>query len=118
MNRVVKLVNKKEAFGIVLGILAAIAILFTQGFYYDYLAEVNDHASIEFTDGQSGHVPVLKITHDAIPSVAEISINQALNFISDIVFSDEVAENDAPKTLRLDRYFENLFNLIISPNAP
>ncbi len=118
MKRVIKLADKKEAFGIALGILAAIAILFTQGFYYDYLAEANDNTSIELTDGQDENAPVLQITHDAIPSVAEISINQTLNFISDIVFSDEVAENDVPKTLRLDRYFENLFNLIISPNAP
>lgn len=117
MRRIGSIRNKKEVLGIILGILAAIVILFTQGFYYDYVVQVQD-SSFELIDHEKGEVPVLKISHDAIPSVGQISITQTLDFISDIVFSDEITEDDIPKTLRLDRYFETLFNFIISPNAP
>ncbi|MEM9390175.1 MAG: hypothetical protein AAGA02_06860 [Bacteroidota bacterium] len=118
MKWTLKIARRKESLGIALGLLAAFAILFSQTFYYSYLETANDGVSLDVTDENGEELPVLKMAHEAVASFAQISINQTLDFISEIIISNEVSTNEVPKTLRLDRYFETLFNLIISPNAP
>lgn len=113
-----KIEVRKETIGIALGFLAAFGILFSQSLYYHYLDNVDGVSSIELTDENGDEIPVLTMTQHAVSSFAQISINQTLDFISDVIVNKDVEENELPKTLRLDGYFNTLFNLIISPNAP
>lgn len=110
--------RRKEAMGIALGLMAAVAILLSQTVYYSYLEAVNEKVSLDVTDENGQELPVLQMAQDAVVSFAQISINQTLDFISDIIICVDIDNNEVPKSLRLDGYFETLFNLIISPNAP
>ena len=118
MKSILKITKRTETLGMALGFLAAFAILFSQTCYYSYLETANDGICLDVTDENGEELPVLKMAHEAVASFAQISINQTLDFISEIIISPEIGTNEVPKTLRLDRYFETLFNLIISPNAP
>ena len=109
----------KEVASVVAGIFVALIILCNQAFYYNYLAELNDtKTKTEISDSQED-VPVIKLAQDAVSSVVQVIVVQALHLISEIVFVDrEESKSEAPLNLGASAYFKTLFNIIISPNAP
>lgn len=111
----------KHISGIALGVIAALVILFSQSFYFDYVAKIEGKTKTEQTsdsDEDSGDT-VIKMSQQALSSGVEISIQSVLHFIGQIY--DEV-EVELPsitfKTQGLTSYLQTLFRLIISPNAP
>ncbi|MEM6522536.1 MAG: hypothetical protein AAGF85_06330 [Bacteroidota bacterium] len=117
MKRYVSLEKRKKNLGIAFGVLAAVAVLFSQSFYFNYLESI-DTTSVEQTDERGDDTPVIKMAQDAVVSVAQIFIHQVLDYLGDISVGREIIKTEIPRTLRLDRYFQTLFNIIISPNAP
>ncbi len=118
MKKAFEIAQRKGKARIVIILIAALAILSTQSLYYHYLDSFDQQASLEMQDDNGEEFPILQMSQDAVVSVAQLSINQTLDFISEIVLSEDLEERRIPKALRLDGYFDTLFNLIISPNAP
>ncbi|MEM7106781.1 MAG: hypothetical protein AAF519_01050 [Bacteroidota bacterium] len=111
------IVKSKRTLGIVLAVLAAVSVLFSQGFYFSYLESIDTEA-VEHTDEHGEDIPVVKMTQDAVMTMAQISIHQVLDYLGDISITEAIIKIAVPKSLRLDGYFTTLFNIIISPNAP
>lgn len=110
----------KHALGISLGIVAAIAVLFSQSCYYNYVALEKSKVNTEVpgADGEEHH-DVLTISKDAVTSAVQFTISQVLHLIGniDLQNSDEV-EVELEQTTDFNTYFRTLFRLIIAPNAP
>lgn len=109
----------KHVIGICFGIVAAIVILVSQSFYYDYLAsaEAGFHTEVE-DEGEEDHA-IITINKDVVTSAVQLTITQTLHFIADIHL-DNAAQADIEIDQKVDfnTYFKTLFRLIISPNAP
>ena len=120
MNKQNYISKYKQSIGIVIGIVAAVVILVSQSFYYDYLASadgVNTEISTENTDDQQPDI--LTIGKDAVATVVQFTITHVLHFIAELQLanSDEI-EIEFDQKVELDTFFKTLFRLIISPNAP
>lgn len=112
----------KHTIGIAIGIIAALVILVSQTFYFDYLANTDgDKVKTEVAeDGSEHHASdVLTISQDAVTTVVQFTINQILLFITDLqLISNEDVKVEFSQKVELTTYFKTLFRLIISPNAP
>ncbi len=104
----------------IIGMIVAVVILFTQTFYYNYLSEVHDdQIKTEINDQQQEDVPVMKMAQDAVTSAVQVILFQALHLISEIVLVDgEEVKVEPSIDLGYISWVKVLFNVIISPNAP
>ncbi|UII33398.1 hypothetical protein LVD17_06130 [Fulvivirga ulvae] len=121
MNKQYYISKYKQTIGIVIGIVAAVVILVSQSFYYDYMANaevgVKTEIGNETTDDQQPDI--LTISKDAVTTVVQFTITQVLHFIAELQLanSDEI-QVEFDQKVELDTFFKTLFRLIISPNAP
>lgn len=121
MSRRKNISKIKSSVSLITGVLAALVILFTQSFYFDYAAETQTESKVktEQSDNTDEDQAILKIGSEAVAQVAQVSLQNALHFISNI-YLDNSQQNHIeykPKPL-FNAYFHTLFRLIISPNAP
>jgi hypothetical protein len=122
MNRNSKIVGLKYNAGILIGILAACTILFSQSFYYSLdTVEPNVHVESQSDDG-SGDTEkgdLLSSANDMVSSVAQLSLEDVQLFFIDIPLNIELnLSNLFEETIDIDEFFRTLFRQIISPNAP
>ncbi|MBL6446844.1 hypothetical protein JMN32_11010 [Fulvivirga sp. 29W222] len=121
MNKQRHISNYKQTIGIVIGIVAAIVILVSQSFYYDYMASTEGGVKTEIGSEPTGEQQpdILTIGKDAVTTVVQFTITQVLQFIADLQLanSDEV-QIEFDQKVELNTFFKTLFRLIISPNAP
>lgn len=103
-----------------MGVIAAAVILCSQSFYFDYVQGVESNVKTEIpADGEEGERTVLKMSQQAISSVATFAIQNVLHFISQIYVEDQSeTPNVFQNTEGFTSYLQTLFRLIISPNAP
>ncbi len=122
MNRNANIVGLKYNAGILLGILAACTILFSQSFYYSLeTVKSNVHVESQADDGggdaQEGDL--LSAANDMVSSVAQLSLEEVETFFIDIPLNVELdLSNLTEEAIDFDEFFRTLFRQIISPNAP
>ena len=102
-----------------IGVLAAVVILFTQSFCFDYAESAESKVKTEQSDTTDEERTVLKIGSEAVAQVAQVSLQNVLHFISNIYLDNSQQSHIeySPQPL-FNAYFHALFRLIISPNAP
>lgn len=112
-------INFKHFAGISLGIVAAVVILVSQSFYFDYVANVEGNAHTEQVSDVDSDETVIKMAHQALSTVVQFAVQNVLHFISQIYKEDTFESSvSIENTISFDSYFHTLFRLIISPNAP
>ncbi|MEL7004629.1 MAG: hypothetical protein AAFN93_18120 [Bacteroidota bacterium] len=119
MKSIKNIAKYKHMTGMILGVMTAVIILFTQAFQYDYVADTKVEVKTEKSDESNETSNDLTISTDAVTSVVQININQVLPYIADINFNLE--DQTSFETIRVpnpNKLFKALFTLIISPNAP
>lgn len=112
---------------LVLGILTAGTIVFSQFFYFDYQASGRG-ASVEHQDAVSDQDPspdqeeggqYINQPSFSQPVTSSFVLQQELAVIHEILFGDhEPEETPVQLTLSTGKLFRALFQFIISPNAP
>jgi hypothetical protein len=119
MNKPFKISKLKDFLGITIGVFAAIIILFTQSFYFDYVAQAQSNVKSNQTEKTDKEPTILKVGQVAMAHAVEVTIQNALHFISDIYFdeSNSIHIDNKPQ-VSFNTLFVKLFRLIISPNAP
>lgn len=111
--------NIKHVTGIAIGILAAVVILFSQSFYFEYVANIEGKATVEHSSDVDSSETVLKMAHQALSTVVQFAIHNVLHFISQIYIENNTElEVKIENSISFDSFFQTLFRLIISPNAP
>ncbi|QSE97525.1 hypothetical protein [Fulvivirga lutea] len=111
----------KHSAGIAMGLLAALVILVSQSFYFEYVSNFEQSVSVEQTSDNSddSEDQVIKMGHQALSSAVEFSIQSVLHFITHIYDENPVEKPLVSENINgLTSYFQTLFRLIISPNAP
>ncbi len=119
MSRSKTISKYKSSIGLAIGVLAAVVILFTQSFYFNYAANAEYKVKTEQSDNSDKSETILKIGSEAVAQVAQVSLQNVLHFIANI-YLDNSQQNHieySPQSL-FNTYFHTLFRLIISPNAP
>jgi len=115
-------VGLKYNAGILIGILAACTILFSQSFYYSLdTVEPNVHVESQSDDGggDTEKGDLLSSANDMVSSVAQLSLEDIQLFFIDIPLNIELnLSNLSEETIDIDEFFRTLFRQIISPNAP
>jgi len=110
--------RKKELAFILLGILAAVAVVFSQSFT-NFTYELEKDVKTELPADEEGSEDIPTISNDAVSSFVQLTLNQALHFIADLKYQvKETITVFLDQKLDYNTYFKNLFRLIISPNAP
>ena len=112
----------KHKAGILLGILAAVTILFSQSFYYS-LSEsdtfIQDEQKSSETKKADDKHEVITSSNVLLSSIAQLNIEKIASFVIEIPFNDGVNfGNLRPEPGDYNTYFRTLFRQIISPNAP
>ncbi len=110
----------KHVGGIAVGLMAAVAILLSQSFYFDYVRGVESNVKTEIpSSDQDEQQTVIKMGQQAVSSVATFAVQNVLHFITEI-YSEDKSEKPSifQNTTGFSSYLQNLFRLIISPNAP
>jgi hypothetical protein len=116
MEKLTKISNIKHTAGIALGILAALVILVSQSFYFDYVAKSECKVKTEKSDQEQ---TILKIGQEAVAQAANVTLHNVLHFISEIFLDDSSEVHiDIKLQPEFNSLFNTLFRLIISPNAP
>jgi len=110
--------RKKELTFILMGVLAALAIVCSQSFsYFDYAGDSKANTEIPADEENQQDIP--SISQDAVSSFVQLTLNQALHFIADLKYQvKETVTVFLDQKLDYNTYFKTLFRLIISPNAP
>lgn len=109
----------KHIVGISIGIVAAIVILISQSFYFEYVATVDGEAQTEQSSDVDSDETVIKMAHQALSSVVQFAVQNVLHFIGQIYEEDTFDANvSIENNISFDSFFQTLFRLIISPNAP
>ncbi len=112
--------KRKHALGLIIGLLAAVLILFTQSFYYEYVAISKEQIKAEQTDkANDTEAAILKAAPSAVSQVVQVTLQHAWQLISIISFDDaRTHQINYTPSLHQNTLFRTLFRLIISPNAP
>ncbi len=103
------------------GILAAIAIIFSQLFYYQSQGHDNREVKTEQQQDQSSDndEAFYSAPSTSLPSSTQVEIHHKSFLLLEILLEDkEVEVSNEQTTFRLGTFLQTLFKVIISPNAP
>jgi hypothetical protein len=111
---------------IITGLLTAVVILFSQLFYVQNTGLTKKEVKTEQTedqDSQDQETPEdLVITSTpsiSIPIASTIEVEKEQSFIFEILFEHEITfPNKVEISRSLGKFFQHMFRVIISPNAP
>ncbi len=106
---------------IITGLITAGVILFSQLFYVQNASLSKKEVKTEQTEDQA---PTEDLVISAAPSISipissTIEVEKEQSFIFEILFEQEIdfpAKDEVSRTL--GKFFQHLFRVIISPNAP
>ncbi len=114
------IVRYKFRAGLILGFLAAIAILMTDFTLVNHQGKTDTElrADQEQDRGDESSTQ-LTASKDLVATVSQLTIQHAWHFIADIYTVDHEDQDTRGFDVReYDTWFRTLFRLIISPNAP
>ncbi len=120
MRKLINTAILKEGLALTLGIVAAIAILFSQTAFVSekHTSDVETHQSSDDDNAENTH-DITIIAQDAVSSIAQLTLANGLHFITDIDQNEtETVKVHFDQKIDFNSYFKTLFRLIISPNAP
>ncbi len=111
---------------ITIGLLTAVVILFSQLFYVQNTGLAKKEVKTEQTEDQDSQdqdtpedLAISSTPYISIPISSTIEVEKEQSFIFEILFEQEV---DFPTRIEVNRtlgkFFQHLFRVIISPNAP
>lgn len=111
---------------IITGLITAGVILFSQLFYVQNASLVKKEVKIEQTEDQDSEdqdaqedLVITSAPSISVPASATIEVEKEQAFIFEILFEQEI---DFPTKVEVSRtlgkFFQHLFRVIISPNAP
>ena len=112
--------ERSQTASIVLGSLLALAIVFSQYLTPEYLS-CPEKAKTEQTKDESENkrTPVISLPTFSIPAPVSVQVNLIPYCLFEFFFEEDIDENyvqdDESYT---GRFFETMFRVIISPNAP
>ncbi len=114
------IVRFKFRTGILLGLLAAVAILATDITSVSYQAVIESHAQADDTaNGEDQDNTQITAEKNLVASVSQLTIHHGWHFIAEIYFDDEQDRDISGLDVReYNTWFRTLFRTIISPNAP
>ncbi|MCA6078133.1 hypothetical protein [Fulvivirga sedimenti] len=105
--------------GVVIGLLAALTILFSQSFYYSLSSVQEKVAVAKKTSGDQEKEIKVSSSNDLLSTIAQLSITQTDFSIIEIQLNDYVDFSSLrPEIPDFNTFFRTLFRRIISPNAP
>lgn len=102
---------------LVAGIITALAIVFSQTFYFQ-TQPTKEKAATEKTSSGSAETQLAVAPSVSLPITSSIEINNEFTFISEITFEEWKEEAVAITFPVLHKFFSTLLQVIISPNAP
>ncbi len=105
--------------GVVIGLVAALTILFSQSFYYS-LSSVQEKVAVakKSADDQEKEIKISS-SNDLLSTVAQLNITPTDFSVIEILLNDSVDFSSLrPETADFNTFFRTLFRQIISPNAP
>lgn len=105
---------------LVFGSVIALAIAFSQFLSPVYAANA-EKAKTEQTDNTSGKeaTAYISLPSFSLPAPIHLQVNLDFHCLFEILFEEDKDENQEEDGLvHTDRFFETMFQVIISPNAP
>lgn len=119
MKKIINSAIYKEWVSLILGVMAAAAVLCTQSFNYSTYIQPEEGTQTEVPSDQHEDADKTTISQDAVSSFVQLTLTSGLHFIADI-YQGIVEEFEVVVDQKIDfnSYFKALFRLIISPNAP
>ena len=124
MRSVINNSDKRSTLTMILGVIIALTIVFSQTFYFNQTStnksEVKTENSSENSSDSDDTSSDFVLSKNAVSSPAiQLNVQQVLHFISDIHFdTEEKVDFEIISVPVLNKLFKALFNSIISPNAP
>jgi hypothetical protein len=111
---------QKRMVMLAVGILAAVAIIFSQLFYYQSLEHSKKEVKTEQQQNQSADDEAFfSVPSTSMPSSTEVELHHKSFLLLEIFFeNDEVEVDHEQTTFHLNTFLQTLFSAIISPNAP
>jgi hypothetical protein len=115
-----KSLEKYRTITLLAGIAVAFILVFSQLFYFQAADYCQKKAETQQQDKRSGNPEsYISLPSTSIISSSTIEINQDLSFILEILLDDEASTTLTEEAHQLvDKFFQALFRVIISPNAP
>jgi hypothetical protein len=100
--------------------LTALAIVFSQLFYFQTSAQTEGEVKTEQQDSQQEESQAyISLPSASLPSSTHVELSQTMVFLFEIIFErTESDERSFSVLLPLNRFFKALFDGVISPNAP
>jgi hypothetical protein len=100
-----------------MGAFLALTITFSQLFHFQLNTQSKEKAKTEQQEENQTYYSVLPSF--SIPAQASIELNVESFCLFEISFEEETEENPLPpRPEYTSKFFQNLFRVIISPNAP
>jgi hypothetical protein len=111
---------QKRMVMLAVGILAAVAIIFSQLFYYQSLEHNKKEVKTEQQQNQTSEDETFfSVPSTNLPSSTQVELHHKSFLLLEIFFEDDEVETDhEPVTLHFSTFLQTLFSAIISPNAP
>lgn len=115
-------IRERKIASLILGVITAIALIVSQLFFYQNTVQVKKETKTEkqSEDSSEEEQSVFYIVA-ASPSISSVQtqIHQEVFFLFEIIFfEDEKHEWFPTMSPAFGKYFQTLFHIIISPNAP
>ena len=113
---------EKNIASLTTGIIVALAIIFSQFFYFQ--AEESSQSKKETKTEQhqkenSEDQVFISVPSTSLPSSAHVELNPNVFFLFEILFEKEVSEvPELTFSIPTGQFFRNIFGVNISPNAP
>lgn len=105
---------------LIVGILAAVAIIFSQLFYYQSIEHNKKEVKTEQQQDQStDDEAFFAVPSTSLPSSTQVELHHKSFLLHEILFEDDQVKGDHEQsTIHLNAFLQTLFSAIISPNAP
>ncbi len=106
---------------LIVGVLAVVAIIFSQLFYYQSVEHTKKEVKTEQQqqDHSTHDEAFFSVPSTSMPSSTEVELHHKSFLLLEILFEDDEIEVDHKLTIiHLNTFLHTLFSVIISPNAP
>ena len=111
---------EKNIASLTTGIIVALAIIFSQFFYFQAESHSKKETKTEQQQKENSEDQVyISVPSTSLPSSAHVELNPNVFFLFEILFEQEVSEvPELNFTIPTGQFFRKIFGVTISPNAP
>lgn len=110
--------NRLHTFTLIVGSILALAIAFSQFFTPEHVAST-EKVKTENKTADNETEAFVSLPSFSLPAPVHVQVNLNPYCLFEIFFEEDVDENNVEEDLlHPDRFFETMFRVIISPNAP